>query len=133
MAKKETLQDFVKNLGKYPALVEREALNMWNQETLATMGKAIFYAPKDKGTLQISVREVRAKLTPNGIKSAFVFAVPYAFDLERGKRKDGTEINIKTIVNPNAQSGYSARAVDEQEPFFISGLKKVIGIAFNRI
>lgn len=133
MARKETLQEFTKNFGRYPEMVQREAMTMWNQETLATVGKAIFYAPKDKGTLQNSARSVRAVVTPDGIKSAFIFAVPYAFRLEKGKDKAGKTLNIKTIVNPNAQKGYSSRAVDEQEPFFISGLKKVISKAFNRI
>jgi len=128
MAKKETLKAFVKNLGKFDDLTQKEALKVWGQETESAMGRAIHFAPQDKGTLRGKARLVRAKLTANGIKSAFIVGVPYAAKLELDK-----SLNIKTTVNPFAQSGYARRGVEEREPFFIKGLNIVISKAWNRI
>jgi len=134
MPKKETLQSFVKNLPNMSPLFQRATLNDWNKNTILALGKAKTYAPKDKGTLIKTSRSLKAKIMPNGIKSAFVFTVPYAKRLEKGVDENtGKQLNIKQIVNPNAQSGYSARAVEEQEPFFIKDLKDIISIVWRKI
>jgi hypothetical protein len=140
MAQKETLEKFVKNLHKFPALIKAVVLNEWNKNTLVAMGKAQFYAPLDIGTLQGSARKVIAILTRKGIKSAFRFTVPYAKKLEDGfgfiRTKRGikrVEFDIKTDKNPNAQSGYAARGVAESEPLFMKDLNKAISEAFQKI
>jgi hypothetical protein len=134
MAKKETFDKFFKNWHKFDDKIIRLALAGWNKNTLLTMSRAQFYSPVDKGTLQGSARRVKAKITNQGIKSAFIFGVPYAFRLERGidpitKKK----LNIKTTVNPNARSKYGETAIDENEKMFLDDLNKVISKAWRQI
>ena len=78
MAKKETLEEFIKNWHTFDERIVREALGGWNSNTLLAMSKAQFYSPLDTGNLQGSARRVRAKIGPNGIQSSYIFAMPYA-------------------------------------------------------
>ena len=52
MPQKETLEEFVKNLGKYGKLIEMETIRGWNKNTKLAMGKAQKYAPVKTGQLQ---------------------------------------------------------------------------------
>ena len=128
MPKKETLGEFIKRLPKAFPSLSHKVLNLWNQNTLITMADAQTYAPVDKGTLQGSARAVRAKITPHGIKSAFIFAVPYARKLELDKT-----LHIRTHINPRAQSGYASRAVKENENIFVSDLKKAVSQVWREL
>jgi hypothetical protein len=72
----------------------------------------------------------------SGIESAYIFAVPYAIDLERGYRiQNGKRIELtpKTIKNPHAQVGYASKGAEEQEPEFMRDLDRAISKAFNQI
>jgi hypothetical protein len=133
MPKKESLDNFIKNLGKFSNDVQRRTIGDWNKNTLLTMVRAQFYSPVKTGHLQGSARRLVATITPTGIQSGFIFATPYAFRLERGETATGKKLNISRSVNPSAQSGYAKRAVEENEMFFMQDLDKVISIAFNRI
>jgi hypothetical protein len=134
MAQKESLETFFKNWHKFDDKIIRQAVGGWNANTLITMGRAQFYAPVDKGTLQGSARRVNAKITNQGIQSSFIFGVPYAFRLERGINPvTGKRLNIKTIVNPNARSKYAETAVNENERDFIDDVKKAISRAWRQI
>ena len=128
MARKESLGDFVKKLPRMFPQLSRKVLTLWNQNTLITMADAQTYAPVDKGTLQGSARAIKAKVTTSGIKSAFVFAVPYARRLELD-----TSLNIRTDVNPRAQSGYASRAVEENKNLFVEDLKKAVSQVWQAI
>jgi hypothetical protein len=134
MANKETLQEFIKNWHKFDDKVVRSAIAGWNSNTLLAMVKAQFYSPVDKGNLQGSARRVKAKITPTGIKSSYIFAEPYAYKLEKGVRDDGvTPLNIKTTINPNARSGYASKGADDQEPEFMRDLYRAISKAWREI
>ena len=133
MADKETLEQFVKNLPQMSGVIQRVVMQDWGKNTLRAMGKAKYFAPMKKGTLMGSARKVNVKLTNNGLKSAFIFGVPYAYKLEKGVDEKGRHLNIRTDKNANAQSGYAARGVDEQEPFFMSDIKKAISIAWDKV
>lgn len=134
MAQKESFEQFFKKWHTFDEKITRQALGGWNANTLLTMSRAQFYAPVRKGTLQGSARRIKATIGLSGIKSAFIFGVPYAFKLERGINPvTGKALNIRTDINPNAQKGYSARAIDENEDMFIDDLKKVISKAWRQI
>jgi hypothetical protein len=133
MPKKESLEDFVKNLGKFDNLIQRRVIGDWNKNTLLTMTKSQLYSPVKTGHLQGSARRLQATITPTGIKSSFIFGVPYASKLNKGKDEVGRKLNIRTTINPFAQSGYADRGVKETEDFYIQDLDKAISIAFNKV
>lgn len=134
MAKKESFDQFFKKWGSFDNRIIRKAVAGWNTNTLLAMSKAQFYSPVRTGDLQGSARRVRATVTSKGIKSSFIFAKPYAVKMETGIDPiTKKEINVNTGINPNAQIKYATRGVDEQEPFFIKDLKKVVSIAFNEV
>jgi len=94
------------------------------------------YAIVDKGGLQGSAISLKAKHTKDGIKSAVVFQVPYARGIEEGKRRIGgktVKLKQKSFHNPKGQFGYASKGAKESEPFFISAIKKVISIAWEKI
>jgi len=134
MPKKETLADFAKRLHLLDNFIIQKLMRDWNRETLVTMSKAQYYSPVDTSELQGSARKVNAKITDKGLESKFIFAVPYAKKLEGGENPEtGEEYNINQSINPNAQAGYSKRAMDENAKFFMEITKKAISKAFDRI
>jgi hypothetical protein len=132
MAQKESLDKFVKNFNKLDEKTTREAMAGWNKNTLLTMVRGQFYSPVKTGDLQGSARRIQAKITPEGIKSVFIFAKPYAFKMERGINPfTGKKLNINTSINPNARSGYAKQAMDEHEDLFVSDLSKAVSKAWR--
>ena len=136
MAQKETLQQFVQNLPKMPALIQKMVMADWGKNTLEAMRQSKLVAPKKEGWLQKSARMVRPKLTENGIVSAFIFGVPYAYRLEIGKDEKGRELHIVNEGdkrNPRAQSHYGAHGVNVVEPKFMEDLKRVVSAVWRAI
>jgi len=129
VARKETLEKFLKHLNKLDDYAQQSVKSAWNKDTLLTMAKAQFKAPVDKATLQRSARSVTAKITRNGIESAFIFGVPYALKLEENK----DELTIYTDINPNAQDHYVSDAIDENEKLFVDDVKKAISVAWGKV
>jgi hypothetical protein len=127
MAKREKLSTFIKNFIRLPTETQRMTIGDWNANTLLAMSLAQKYSPLKTGQLQGSARMLKAKVTPQGIESSFIFAVPYAYRMEKWTG------NINQSINPFAQAGYAKRGVEEQEPFFILDLKKTIGKVFNKL
>jgi hypothetical protein len=131
---KTTFEKFAKEWNTFDDKVLRQAIASWNANTLLAMNNAQFYSPVKTGNLQGSARRRKAKITPTGITSEFIFAEPYAFKLEKDVNpKTGKELNINTSINPNARKGYAAKGVEEQEDFFMRDLDKAIGKAFQQL
>lgn len=134
MAKKESLQSFINKWHTLDEKVLREASAGWNKNTLLTMVRSQFYSPVKTGQLQGSARRKKAVITSEGIKSNFIFAVPYAFRLNKGiNPSTGKPFNINKSINPNARSKYTDQAIDEHEQLFLDDLAKASGIAFDKI
>jgi hypothetical protein len=137
MPKKETLSQFMKNFQKLDDGIQRESVAKWNVNTLLTMVEAQKNAIVKSGDLQGSARRIKAKITPQGFKSAFIFGVPYAFDIERGKKvlPNGKEIQLtqRSFNNPRGGFHYASRAVEMMTPKFINDLQNIIGKVWNRI
>jgi hypothetical protein len=137
MAKKETFEEFFKKWHTFDERIVREAIGDWNSNTLLAMSKSQYYSPVKTGANQGSARRLKAQIDRGGIKSAYIFTMPYSFDLERGYSVRGGKrtkaFNINTTINPNAQIGYGKRGADEQEPEFMRDLSKSIDKAFNQI
>lgn len=126
----ESLDKFVRRLPNLATSIKQKVKADWTRNTILAGNEAKRVAPKKYGTLQRSLRFVKAEITPTGIESAFIFAVPYAYDLEIGER-NGKELNISTDVNPEAISGYSTHGIEKYEKQFIDDLKKAIGESFK--
>jgi hypothetical protein len=134
MAKKETFEEFFKKWGSFDNRIIRKAVAGWNSNTLLAMVESQSMSPVRTGRLQGSARRVRASVTPTGIKSSYIFGVPYAFKMEKGVNPiTGKELNINTSINPKAQKGYGQKGIDKQEPFFMRDLNKVISQAWREI
>jgi hypothetical protein len=137
MPKKETLSQFMKNFDRMDEGIQRESMAKWNVNTLLTMSKAQEFAIVDKGDLQGSARAVKAVIGPRGFESAFIFGVPYAVNIETGKRrlKSGKVIELKqrSFDNPKGGFGYAGKAVDSMSDKFITDLKNTVSKVWNRI
>ena len=133
MADKETLQQFTMRLPNLPDIIQKMVTGDWTKNTFLAMNKAKEYSPVDVGTLQRSARHVKAKITPDGITSSFIFGVPYAYKMEIGKDENGDPINVRTGKNARAQKGYARRGVNEQEPFFMKDIKRAISVGWGKV
>ena len=133
MAKKETLEQFIRNFGKFDNLIQSKTMGKWNRNTLLTMVDAQKFSIVKSGNLQGSARRVNAIVTADGIKSAFIFGVPYAYRIETGKDQFGHLLTQRSFVNPMGGFGYAKKAVDKNEHLFMNDLDKIISEAFNRV
>jgi hypothetical protein len=137
MAKREPLSKFIKNFLKMDDGIQRASIAKWNANTLLAMMEAQSNAIVKSGDLQGSARAVKAKITPQGFSSAFIFGVPYAYSIEKGERKlkNGKviKLNQKSFANPKGGFHYASKAVDTYEPIFIKDLKDIIGKVWDRI
>jgi hypothetical protein len=126
----ERFEDFMKKFPTWPATLQSRAIELFSQRTMEAMGTSKRFAPKRKGFLIRSARRIAAKITPAGVRSAYQFIVPYAAEMESGMRK-GKPLNISQRVNPEAQSGFGQKGIDEATPAILGDLKTLVGLTFG--
>ena len=144
MPKKETLQQFVKNLHKMSPAIQKMALTEWNQNTFIAANNARELAPFALGNLFDSINSIKARITPKGIVSYIVAKVPYAKMLETGFDRNGNPIQLKSpgeisyyangtkiLKRRKGVIGFMGKGIDKAEHLFIEGLKTVISKAWR--
>jgi hypothetical protein len=141
MAKQESLQDFVKNLDKFPLLIQKSVVRDWQNMTDNVFAESQEKVPIHSGALLLSGQVVNARITKNGIESSIIYALPYARDIESGKREDGTDITLVDVgVKYNnftktrkGQFAYLSTSIESYEDIVINDIKKSIGLAWDKI
>ena len=136
MAKKLTVEQFIGGLSRMSQGIQQKVYRDWGKNTLEAMRQAKIVAPKKVGTLRNSARAVQPKITNQGIVSAFIFGVPYAYRLEKGVDEAGKRLNIVNEGpnrNPLARSGYASHGVKMAIPGFMKDIKSAISIAWRNV
>ncbi len=140
MAKKETLEQFAKNLPKLPDRVQKLSLMSWNRNTLLAEGRTKDKAPMTIGNLVRSIAHLQARITKDGLESFLFAKVPYAKMLETGLDAKGDPITLKNEGEPSVyikgsgwrvkqkkgEIGYMGKAVDETSDLFLSDISAII-------
>ncbi len=97
MAKqKYTVEQFTAFLHKFPADVQRIALQEWGKQTAEILGDAKNRTPLVTGNLDDSGAELKARITDKGIVSGIIFRAPYAAVIESGMR-NGKPIKLRPV------------------------------------
>ena len=131
---KETVDEFLKNIKTWPDIIQKNALKIWNEETLIALGQSVYVAPRKTGQLQSQVGTIKAKLTPNGITSAYVFSAVSDGGYSYPKKVNEMENKqIKKTINPNARSHFAEYGVGKVEKPLMDRLADLIGRTFIQI
>jgi hypothetical protein len=88
MAKRETLETFLKNLPSFPVKIKVGFLDSWNLNTRQTYADSQKKIPVASKTLARSGVVRKAEITSTGIKSSIEYTVPYAKTLHDAKSDD---------------------------------------------
>lgn len=131
MAKKETIQEFLNNFKDWPAIIQKKALQIYDQETEFALGQSVYVAPRRTGELQNKVQRIKAKATPDGIKSAYVFKAHsktgFSYPI---KMNEGGKFKIHKTINPNAQTHFAEYGVNKASPELMDRLSDLIEEVF---
>lgn len=142
MAKKESLESFVKNLGRFAQVTQQEALSTWNQATLEVLVLSKKKAPQSNlQRLSRSLENVKARITKSGVVSKIESELPYSSKLHNDlslNLKNKGEVSYykngqKILKLKKGEHGYVAKAAKSKGNLFVEGMKKVISKAWNRI
>jgi hypothetical protein len=130
----KTVQEFLKTLPSWSDAIQRLAIGIFNQEAMNARGESIYRAPVDTGNLANSSQLIRARVTPTGIVSGYVFKANnkgfyYPWVVNEGVR-DGKKLNIKTEKNPNAQSKFAEAGIAKVEDDLMSRMVDLVTEVF---
>lgn len=131
------LSEFVKNLNKFDDAIQMKAINIFDKRTVDASGESQQVAPYKTGLLQRSVTIVKAKITPSGIRSAYIFTAnnkgfPYPVVVEAGVR-NGKELNISKKFNRRAQSGFGQFGIDSVSDDLVDDMARLAGEVFKSL
>lgn len=146
MARKESLKEFSRNFHKFDELTMQGIKAAWSKHTENAFGFALDRVPVAGVILADSGSFTFAKITPQGIESQIVFAVPYAKMIERGTDRNGKAIRLKEVgelsyyaggtrVNKRKKGevGFLRKGIKQDTPALINDIFKAVGRAFNKV
>jgi len=148
MAKRETLDKFVKNFLKFDKQVQGKVLDDWQKETTFTFSDAQKLVPVASNTLQISGSVMKARITTQGVESSIQYKQPYASFLNDplAVSSKGNPIKLKkpgefsyyskgTKVNKKQEGklGYLDIAMERHDQNFVKLTSKIVSQVFNKL
>jgi hypothetical protein len=130
----KTIKEFLNAFRTWPEVIQNQALRLFDIETELARSKSVEVAPERSGELRARKNQVvlKAKVTPTGIRSAYIFAKPYAMIVESGVR-EGKPLEIRTTINPLAQAHYGAAGVKSREEPLMDAIKALVSKSFGAL
>ena len=140
MARRETLEQFARNLDKFSPLIVKRIIRDWQNYTEESFSDSQNKVPILSGDLLRSGSWKKATITPRGIESRIIYTMPYARVIEEGVR-DGKPIKLKPTgyKYPNetkareGQFDYLGSSVDANTPNVEKDIFKSIEKAWELI
>ncbi len=139
MAKRETLEQFAKNLHKFSPLIQQRILKNWQTYTGETFAQSQDEFPILTGALLRSGSVRNAKITSNGIESSIVYNLPYAQRIHDGDEEGNLELKPVGFRYSHATKAREGEFLYLEEPARIQrdqalkDIKKSIGEAWALI
>lgn len=140
MPQKETIEQFLENIPSWPSAIQKMALGKFNLRVVEAKSKSIDVAPEDTGELKNKVQTIKAKLTPNGITSGYVFLAHnkdyyYPKNVNEGIGRNGKPIRIHTEdgYNSKAQTHFAEAGVNSVQSDLMNDMIKIVGDSFGAI
>jgi hypothetical protein len=135
VAVKETIGQFLNNIKNWPDVIQRNAQTIFDSQTVFAKSESQRLSPVDTGELNEKITMIKAKRTPNGIVSGYMFTARngdyyYPAVMNRGTWDNGKEIKFNKRINSNAQSQFAEKGIDSVKDNLMDDMVKLVTEVF---